>query len=296
MKHLLKISAFLVLISLFLFACTKDDNTGELTLSITDAPIDNTDIEGVYLTVTDIQYHKNDSDWTSFEGFNGPQLFNILELTEGESAMMGTFSLEAGHYTQLRFFVDAPEENVSNPVNPGCYITFKDDSEEPLFVPSGSVSGWKGVGAFDVPLNGTVEITADFDARKSIFISGAGRYILVPTIRLIVDNEAGQIAGGVSNLPVEGDIIIYAYEDGTYSGSESDEPLDEMTPRFENAVTSDIVDDDSGYKLAFLAPKTYDLIVTLSVDGGFQEVLGIVEDVDVESNKTTNQPIDIFSL
>jgi len=37
-------------------------------------------------------------------------------------------------------------------------------------------------------------------------------------------------------------------------------------------------------------------VVTTSVDGEFQEVPGIVEDVEVESRKTTNTPIDVSSL
>ena len=164
---------------------------------------------------------------------------------------------------------------------------------------AGSFSGagsFAGVGGFDVPLNGDVAITADFDARKSIYITGADKYILKPTIRLIVDNQAGQIVGGVSNLPPDTDLIIFAYEDGTYSESEAADPVDELTPRFPNAITSDDICEDYGYKLAFLAPGMYDLVIAAYVDGEFTEVLGIVEDVTVESNKATNVPIDISSF
>ncbi|HSH53084.1 MAG TPA: hypothetical protein VK982_15270, partial [Bacteroidales bacterium] len=66
--------------------------------------------------------------------------------------------------------------------------------------------------------------------------------------------------------------------------------------RFPNAVTSDISCEEENYHLAYLAPTTYDLIVTSAIEGEFQEVLGIVEDIVVESRKTTNQPIDLSSL
>lgn len=300
MKKIISLIVLAIFASFMFVSCEEDNetSTGSLTLSITDAPIDNSTVEGVYLTITGIQYHKSDNDWQTFEEFEGPQKFNILELTNGESALLGSFELTAGTYTQLRFMLDAPEYGIQNPSNPGCYIEFTDARQEPLFVPSGFQTGWKAVGAFTVPSNGEVEVTADFDARKSVVEAGAtGMYILKPTIRLIVDNQAGQIAGAVTNIATDGDIVIFAYEDGAYTESEASDPADgDMTPRFPNSVTSSIADETNNYYLAYLAPMTYDLVVTTSVDGEFGQVLGMVEDIVVESNKTTNQTIDLSSL
>ncbi|MFP4488610.1 MAG: DUF4382 domain-containing protein [Bacteroidales bacterium] len=288
----------LALFALLLFAgCEKEGNTGTLNLSITDAPIDNADVTGVWLSITEIQYHMNDNEWMTFEGFEGPKEFNLLELTNGVSELLGNFEMEAGTYTQLRFMIDAPVMGSAAHNNPGCYIEFADGSTEQLFVPSGHQTGWKGVGAFTVPSNGTVDITADFDARKSVIEAGmTGMYILKPTIRLIVDNQAGKISGGITNIPEGTDIVVFAYEDDTYDASEADEPAADTIPRFPNAVSSGIADDEGSYHLVYLSPMTYDLVVTTSVDGEFGEILGFVEDVVVESKKTTNTPIDISEL
>lgn len=298
MKKLISLIVLISFASFLFFSCEEEDSSkGTLTLSITDAPIDASTVAGVYLTITEIQYHKSGNDWITFDEFEGPKKFNILELTEGESALLGSFTLDAGHYTQLRFILDAPEYGIPNPSNPGCYIEFADATQEPLFVPSGYETGWKAVGAFTVPSNGDVAITADFDARKSVIETGvSGFYILKPTIRLIVDDQAGQITGGVTNIPDGVDVIIYAYEDGVYTSAEEEDPVNDTTARFPNTVTSDGVNDEGNYHLAFLAPMTYDLVVATSIEGEFQEVLGIVEDVVVESKKTTNQPIDLSSL
>jgi hypothetical protein len=290
---------FFTLFALFVFtACEEDEGTkGTLTISITDAPIDMSTVSAVYLTITEIQLNKSGNDWIVFEGFEGPQKFNILELTDGNSELMGSFSLDGGHYTQLRFFVDAPEQSDANPSNPGCYIEFTDESTQALYVPSGSNSGWKAVGGFDVPVNGEVSITVDFDARKSIMEQGANDfYILKPTIRTIVDDQAGKIVGGLTNIPEGVDIIIYAYEDGIYTSAEAEDPMNDTTARFPNAITSDIADDTDSYHLAFLAPGIYDLVVTTSIEGEFQEVLGLVEDVEVESKTATNEPIDLSTF
>ena len=282
------------MLSLAFVGCNKD-KTGTLNLSITDAPIDSDGIVGVYITINEIQYHLGGGDWETFTDFVGPQTYNLLDLTHGESSLMGNLEMEAGTYTQLRFILNAPVYGGGTPSNPGCYLVFEDETTKPLFVPSSSVSGFKGVGAFKVPLNGSVGVTADFDIRKSVLETGSGMYILKPTIRLIVDNQAGKISGSVIHIPADTQIVIYAYEEGNYTETEANEPEPE-TPRFPNAVSSDLVDETGCFHIAFLAPMTYQLVVTANVDGNFSEVLGIVENVLVESKKTTSVTIDLDNL
>ena len=295
-----------LLVSLGMFMGCEEDNTGQtgtLALSLTDAPIDDTSVTGVWVTITGIQYHMKDSAWKDFEGFQGPQKFDLLALTDSISEMLGTAEIEAGQYGQLRFMLDAPEKGQGPPTSPGCYIEFDDGDTEPLFVPSGGQSGYKAVGAFRVPSNGTVEVTADFDARKSVRETGGmqERYILQPTIRLVVNNQAGSIAGEVTNLPTDGsNITIYAYEADAYTSDEADDPAEGET-RFPKAVTSDMVGDNCDnsqncYHLYYLAPTTYDLVVVKTLDGEFQKVMGASENVVVESRKNTGHPIDLDDL
>jgi hypothetical protein len=180
------------------------------------------------------------------------------------------------------------------PSNPGCYIEFADNSTSPLFVPSGNTTGYKAVGQFTVPNNGTVEVTADFDVRKSVHLA-ASHYILWPTIRLIVDSEAGRISGLITNNSTYTDIIVFAYEDGTWADTEDDEPVYPAS-RFPNAVNSGKMCDDGHYTIPLLAAGTYDLAVAGYNGDVFGGVLGFVSDVVVESNKTTKQDIDTGAL
>lgn len=288
------LTALMIPFALFTGCEEEKSETGTLDLSLTDAPIDQQDVTGVYITINGLEYHKQNNDWATFEEYGEPETFNLLELTDGLSKMLGSFEMEAGQYNQLRFMLEAPVRGESTPSNAGCYLEFEGGDTQPLFVPSAGNTGYKAVGAFTVPSNGTVELTADFDARKSVVETGtAGMYILRPTIRLIVNNEAGSIAGSISNFPTDGsDIIVYAYENEDYSDTEAADPEAEKS-RFPNAVTSDIADDQNSYKLHYLAPMTYDLVVVRYLDGQFQEVLQVVEDVAVESRETTPQPIDL---
>ena len=157
--------------------------TGTLNLYLCDAPLDAENVTGVYITINEIQYHLG-AQWVTCEEFEGPKAYDLLELTGGNSTLLGEFTLPAGNYTQIRFMLDIPDEG-SHLANPSCYIEFADNSTEPLFAPSGGETGYKAIGYFEVPVNGTVEVTADFDVRKAVVVAGSS-YILKPTIKLTV--------------------------------------------------------------------------------------------------------------
>jgi hypothetical protein len=281
--------------SVLLFSCEKDeinnqdlDGKGIVNLYLTDAPIDAEDVTGVYITVTGIEYHKADEGWITAEEFGEPQVYNLLELTDGKSEMLGSFTLEAGLYSQIRFMIEAPDMGDGfNPSNPGCWIEFADESTAPLFVPSGGQTGYKAVGRIVVPENGEITLTADFDVRRSVVMRpNHDTYILKPVIRLIANDEAGRIMGAVENAPEDVDMVVYAYESGTYTEDEAATPEGD-DPRFPNAVTSDKVGAEYDFQLWYLAAGDYDLVLVSSVDGEFQEVLQVDEGIEVESGMPT---------
>ncbi|GAO29669.1 DUF4382 domain-containing protein [Geofilum rubicundum] len=273
-------------------ACEESEKgKGTLNLAITDAPIDTDGISGVYITVVGLQYHSSADGWVTIEDFEGPATYDLLALTRGEFEMLGNFELNAGHYSQLRFMLDATEYGQGAPTTSGAYIEFDDGSTSPLFVPSGSQSGFKAVGAFSIPVNGEAYVTADFDVRKSIVKTGMNdRYILKPVIRLVVDNQAGSIEGHLSGIEDEANYVVYAYAEGSYTEDEAAEPEEEM-PRFPNAVSSDVVDVDDYYHIAFLAEGSYDLVVVRTTEEGEVEVIETIENVEVESKTTTTLDI-----
>jgi hypothetical protein len=246
--------------------------TGTLKLYLCDAPLDTENVTGVYITINEIQYHR-DGQWSTFEEFEGPQTYNLLELTGGNSALLGELTLPAGNYTQIRFMLDIPEKD-PQPVNPGCYIKFADNSTEPLFVPSGGQTGYKATGRFEVSANETVEVTADFDVRKPGAVHVANsRYILNPTIKLIVNDQsnATDVTGKNSNnsnksekVPRTGTLALY---------------LTDAPPNAKNITGVYITIDEIQYHLGnqwitceeFESPQTYNL---LELTGGNSTLLG----------------------
>jgi len=291
-KFVLAIVVILAVLAASGVSCGEASGTGTLELYLSDAPIDAENVTGVYITINEIQYHINDQ-WITCEEFEGPKTYNLLELTGGNSTLLGDLVLPGGHYNQIRFMLDAPVMG-QNASNPSCYIEFADNSIETLFVPSGNTTGYKAVGEFVVPINGTVEVTADFDVRKAVHLASS-HYILWPTIRLVVNNEAGRISGSIANNSTYADIMVFAYADGTWADTEDDEPVYPAS-RFPNAVNSGKMCDDGRYTIPLLAAGTYDLAIAGYNGADFGEVLGFVSDVVVESNKTTKQDINTDTL
>lgn len=304
-----------VMVTVLLIGCSMAaGDPGTIRLSLTDAPIaDAKGVEGVFITISSIEYHLN-GVWIEDTGFEGPQEFNLLDLTGGTVAPLTNTVISAGDVTQIRFKFDVQEDGASPRATPGSYIVIdsrgeadgtideNDDTYE-LFVPSGNQTGYKAVGSFTVPSNGEVEITADFDVRKSVVKRGSkDEYILKPTIRLIVNNQAGTIDGSFSAIgSSDTAFTVFVYEDGVYTDSEA--PTGTEDPEnfvaFANAVSSAAVDITNGtYILPFLAAGTYDLIIVGVGDDGSYTVVDTTTyiDISVEAETITTRDISLTIL
>ena len=149
------------------------DETGQLTLQITDAP---EDFENVFVTITEVRVHRGveenveneapSENWITVT--DNTQTYDLLAL-ENVKKFLGSTELETGVYTQIRLEL----EDASLVVN---------GEEHSLTVPSGSV---KLVRSFEIEDNQTTTLTLDFDVEKSVHSTGQGRYIMRPTIRVI---------------------------------------------------------------------------------------------------------------
>ena len=310
MKHIKAFfyASFFTMISILTVGCggggsdtlavlPSTSTTGIMSLSVTDTPPKlGDDVTEVNIAVIGIEYN-HDGNWVNADDFE-PQTFNLLELQNGRSLHLGDMILPAGHYTELRFILAAPEKEADVKSNPDCNITFEDGSSVPLFVPSGSESGYKAKGAFDITADAKVAIMADFDVQKSIVVAGnSGKYLLKPVIRLIVTELSGDIDGTVidaSEYDPEVSLVVYAYEDDTYDRGEEEE-IDGIL--FSNAISSSNVNMDNGsFTLAFLEEGLYDLAIAQYTKDIFDHVIGIKEDVFVFTGEVTQVDINTSTL
>ena len=217
------IFGFILLIIVFT-GCEKDttgidsDNKmGNLTILLTDAAAN---YDSVNITFAEVSAHL-DSTWLTV--MTDTTTVNLLDWANGNAMVLGSDTVPAGKYTQIRIKIIDAEIGVDGQVFP-------------LEVPSGSKTGLKFGPQFTINEGSTYELVIDFDACRSIVTMGPPHnphgYKLKPRIRVISNAITGSISGTVLNpdsLPT-----AYAIQNG-------------------DTVTSSIVDSSSGFfKLAFL--------------------------------------------
>lgn len=143
-------------------------NQGFFRLLLTDAPIDLTNVDDVFVTISEIAVKKASPD-NYIIVMNEEKEMELLELKDNPQPLIEAY-LEAGHYTGIRMIVESGR------------INMKSGEEYELTVPSDKIVV---NGEFDVTEGGQISLTLDFDAEKSIHVVEAGRsglYILRPVI------------------------------------------------------------------------------------------------------------------
>ena len=256
------------------------DNTGMIALSLTDAPTDHEDITGVYVTFVGLQYHYADSNesWEDVD-FNKSRTVDLLTLQDGNTTLLNQVELPAGVIDHVRFKLDLDK----------CYVTLIGEINQTmeLDVPSGGQTGYKAIGSFTIPAGGTVNVTADFDLRKSVTVTGNGTYKLRPTIKIVDNIEVGEINGTMSADVNGSQAILYAYSDGTWDDNETN-----ATNNFSHAVVS-VDATDGSFTLPWLTTGTYDLVLVENniATGEFDSVRGFINDVEVKAGTTATVEI-----
>ena len=253
---------------------TSTPTTGTAIMNITDAPVDDKNVLGVHVAFDEVQYKPAGSEWV-VEELNETRVINLLDLQDGNSTLVSQTELPTGRINQVRFVINEAE----------TFIELKNEGNVSLTVPSGEE---KVVGGFVVPAGGDVNITADFDVRKSLVLHN-GKYSLKPTIKIVDNSQVGEISGTV-NVDTNNTVIVYAYTDETFNEGQ------ELANDFANAATSGDAT-DGNYTLAWLTAGTYDLVVVeLDVNGENPTIHGVVQDVVITEDGKTTQDIDIQNL
>jgi hypothetical protein len=181
---------------------------GTMSLRMTDAPAD---FQEMNLEIIQVSAHLGGTgdDLESSSGWHVLRAeslnVDLLTLRNGVFTTLALAQVPAGHYTQIRLKLGAGSTVVVDGVT------------YPLTVPSGLQSGYKLVGNFDVPTNGVLDLALDFDAARSIVLTGSGTYLLKPTVRVLPSSTAGAIAGHV--LPESVQTTVYAIQAADTIGS-----------------------------------------------------------------------------
>ncbi len=171
--------------------------TGAVEVHVTDAP-PREEVTGVLVTVSGVEIHKavaeqeqtqqgegepvqvqqqaqqDEGEWLNISIIEGANPFDLLRI-EGIEELLATSEVEAGKYTQIRLTIDKVE------------VALGGGAPQEATVPSGTL---KFVRPFDVVAGETTIILLDFDADKSVTVTGAGKTIVNPVVKLNVQQGA----------------------------------------------------------------------------------------------------------
>jgi hypothetical protein len=147
---------------------------GQLAVTMVDAPAN---VDQIWVNIDHVVAHSETSGWVTVKSFSPPLAVDLLTLQtqSNQSADLGFINLPAGKITQIRLVV-APDGNY--------VVAVKGGPQVPLKVPSGSESGIKIIGPWDLPECNRTAVTLDFDGLNSIHLADTGdAYNLRPVIR-----------------------------------------------------------------------------------------------------------------
>jgi len=264
------IPVLMLFIALFVFSCDEDemvtmpqeeDKKGKISLEITDAPIDDSSVKGVFVTVTEVKI-----DGETYEGFEGKKTIDLMAYQNGDVEALGTGDIDAQSYSSITLVLDY--ETDANGDAPGCYVLMADDTREDINATAESKGEITFEGEeYEVEEGETKDIVIDFDLRKSIKreANNAGKYEFVTTaelsnaVRYVEKEETGTVEGNMDkNVFFSDKVIVYAYKKGTYSDSEM-EGQGASSVDFSNAVSSSVVAENGDFELHFLEEGDYEL-------------------------------------
>lgn len=265
------------LVSMILFAlsgCSGGGGgageTGRMSLSVTDAPVDDASVVAVQFSGVAFKREGEAADVVQNLS-PSPRQLNLLEYQEGRAALLlDGVTLPAGRYEWVRLIVDT-QQNVRD-----SYIVLTTGEECELRVPSGAESGLKLNRGFTLPADGSVALTIDFDLRKSIHAPPGQQgstaectqgYLMRPTLRIVDNANVGAIAGVIDSALITDDCLPKVY---VFSGGVTPDDIEEAASDVDPLVVTNVGVQNGatsyGYRAAFLPPGPYTVAFTCDDD------------------------------
>ncbi|HET8864208.1 MAG TPA: DUF4382 domain-containing protein [Gracilimonas sp.] len=208
----LKLLTAAVVSSFMIIGCgtQSDSRTGSFQVLLHDAPASYDEVN-VFIESVEVNKSSDEEGWITVG--SPQQVFDLLELTNGVLQPLGEIELEVGTYEQVRLILSQDGHSV-----------VVDGQSHDMFIPSGAQTGIK--------LNVNAEIEADidyvllldFDASRSVVVTGNQNYLLQPVIKATNQAISGNIEGTIS--PAEAEPVVYAIANGdtlssTYADAEN---------------------------------------------------------------------------
>lgn len=194
-------------------ACSKNDKEGksQIQIALTDDP---GDYKAVYIDVQEINVNYSDSDDNGWQSLPGVKkgIYNLLTLVNDKDTVLADAAIASGTLKEIRLVLG--DDN--------WVVTNSGDSIR-LQTPSGQSSGIKLKINMPVSEGILYKLLLDFDVAKSVHEAGtAGKYVLNPVIRTILEAQGGSVKGVVLPAVVPSAVMLINGTDtvaSTYTGA-----------------------------------------------------------------------------
>jgi len=277
-------------------SCSEDnnDNNPDSTsyntkVYITDGPIDNADVQAVFVTVADVKV-----DGQSIEGFTKTTV-ELTALQNGSTQLLGNIDMEAGTFNNLTLVLDSESDASGN--TPANYVLTQSNEKIELTSDSNTLTLNN---SYSIEASEDNELVIDFDLRKAIVTdSGNTTYSfssqsqLENSLRVVNSLNAGTIMGtATNNTGFPNNVTIaYAYNAGSFTTGEQNE--NSAGVQFENAVTSSVASGSTNqFQLNFLEEGNYEIHFASYEDSNNDGKLEFAGMIDVETATT----IDLMAV
>jgi uncharacterized protein DUF4382 len=183
-------SWFVAGLALIAMACsgssTSPSSGSVLNVMMKDGPY--TNAKALLVTFSEVSAHTSGDSWNTlpFAGSPAPTTRTCdLKKLETAQDILGTGTIAAGHYTQVRLVVSSATiyfDNASS--GPACATTIPAPAgnSAQVTIPSGEV---KLNREFDVPAAGATTMLLDFKGDQSVNLTGSGSYMMAPVIAVV---------------------------------------------------------------------------------------------------------------
>ena len=276
MKSRILIVTSVIAFAMLFVQCSKvnetKDEKGQIMVKMTDAPSDDANIEGTFVTIADVKI-----DGKSVEGF-AKQTIEISAYQNGETKLILNEEVSAKSYSAISLVLDY--ETDASGVSPGCYILTSDTEKHNLSASAETQTEITVSKPFIVEANSETSLVVDLDIRKAVVrendTSTGSEYRFVTqaelesAVRVFSEDNTGKISGNVNMLfTTENDRYVFIYHKGEFNILSESQGQGASNILFAKAVTSAKVNADGTYNLSFLEAGDYEIHVA-----SFAQTLG----------------------
>jgi len=208
--------ALMLTLSIVLVGCDGSGTgttgeTGTMEVKMHDAPANYEEVN-VFIERVEVNNADTDTGWVEIS--SPQQSYDLLELTNGATTVLGSKELPAGTYEQIRLILSRDGHSV-----------VIDGTENDLFIPGGDETGIKLNVNAEIQPDITYTLLLDFEAGRSVVERGNEQsgidYLLKPVIKASNEAITGNIAGTVE--PADAEPFVYTIADSdTLSSTKAD--------------------------------------------------------------------------